>query len=328
MTKRNLIIVHRGPEYERDFQEIAEKIRTLDANIDVFVCDPRSFSSLPKSVWERPVFILALIGNQFVFPRGAILQSKQIDKVVQMRMAAAEGISVPPSLPFRFGMWLDPIVFGDFVIIKPRDVRLMSNGEGIHLFRRLRLQTLKPDYFPGDHPIFKDKVGYMVQRYIDQGQYPTYNRVLTFLGQPIYMASGRRTEARPDLSSPDEIIESCNITIQGGPRERRWGVDDDIRELAIRVAKCFSRVPLLAIDIIREEKTGRPFFLECNPGGNTWHFSSNQPGGIKIRMVIGEADKFGKARALELGRTRMIEQTGAFDIVAAALVDETRARAV
>jgi hypothetical protein len=324
MTERNLIIIHRGLEYERDFDEIANKVFALDSSITTYSLGNGYTVQLPDSAWKKPTLVVALTPRyNLKVKRGTILMNHVIDKIAQGEIVGKAGINTPPVLPFRFGMKLDPILFGEFVIIKPRDVELTSSGKGIQLFRRRRLETARPEDFPADHPLFKARTGYLVQRFIDTGKYPTYNRVLTFLGQPIYSANGALTVPRPDLTCSDADLEAAVIAIQGGAKQRQWGVDNDVLDMARKVGAAFSNVPLLAIDIVREEASRKIYFLECNPGGNTWHFSSLQPGGIKIRMLLGESDKYGKKEALKLGRQRMIEQTGAFDVIARALVERT-----
>lgn len=61
------------------------------------------------------------------------------------------------------------------------------------------------------------------------------------------------------------------------------------RRRARKIGAAFHDAPLLAIDFLRDAKTGKLWFLECNPGGNTWHFSSDQAGGVNLRMELGEA---------------------------------------
>ena len=327
MTQRNLILIHRGPEYRADFSEIAQKVEALDPSITTYVLDHKTRTRLTDSAWQRPTLVVSLF-SEFALrvERGTIIRSHVIDKIVQAETAIAAGLRVPAVQRFRFGMWLDPIIFGDYVVLKPGDPALTSKGS-VQLFRRNRLAAMKPSDFPSDHPIFRDKHGYLVQRFIDTGRYPTYNRVLTFLGKPIYMANGALTEPRPELNSSNSILESARIAIQSGVPKRSWGVDDDVVDMANKVGAAFPEAPLLAIDIIREQTSGRLYFLECNPGGNTWHFSSLQAGGLKIRMLLGEAHKYGRKKALALGRRRMIDQTRAFDIVAQALVERTRTSA-
>ena len=71
-------------------------------------------------------------------------------------------------------------------------------------------------------------------------------------------------------------------------------------------------IPLQGLDILRDPGNGKLYALESNCGGNTWAFSSK----------IGE-----KARRIFGGSGPMIDQFGAWDIVADALIKRTRAEA-
>ncbi|MEQ1522858.1 MAG: hypothetical protein ABL936_16440, partial [Aestuariivirga sp.] len=64
------------------------------------------------------------------------------------------------------------------------------------------------------------------------------------------------------------------------------------------------------------------YVLECNPGGNTWHFSS--PTGRKWQFRIGRSLGASRGMAKSAGRKMLLEQFGAIDIVAHALVEKTR----
>jgi hypothetical protein len=322
LWKYTLILIHRGPEYERDFTEIVQKVVAIDPAIQVFFSSVQAKVRLPAQVWERPTLVVSL-SDKFALPikRGTILRSTIISKLGQAKRAREAGISVPPIQPFEFGMKLDPIVFGPLVILKP--MTFSSHGH-VQLFRRARAEMLRATDFPRNHVIHHDPQGYLVQKFIDTGDYPSWNRVMTFLGQPIYAVNGSLTVARPQLDSPDEILEKATVAIQGASRQREWRVDDDVMSMAMKVGQVFSEVPLLATDILRDAQNQKLYFLECNPGGNVWHFSSNQPGGINLRLQLGEAAKHGEKKALELGRRRMIDQFGAFDLIARTLVEKTR----
>jgi hypothetical protein len=322
LWKYTLILIHRGPEYERDFTEIVQKVVAIDPTIQVFFSSVQAKVRLPPQVWERPTLVVSL-SDKFALPikRGTVLRSVQISKLGQAKRAREGGIEVPAILPFEFGMRLDPIVFGPLVILKP--MTFSSHGH-VQLFRRARAEMLRPTDFPRNHVIHHDPQGYLVQKFIDTGEYPSWNRVITFLGQPIYAVNGSLTVARPLLNSPDEILEKATVAIQGGSRQREWRVDEDVMSLAKRVGQVFSEVPLLATDILRDAQSRKLYFLECNPGGNVWHFSSDQPGGIGLRLQLGEVEKHGEKKALDLGRRRMIDQFGAFDVIARALVKKVQ----
>lgn len=319
MTRKNLIIIHRGERYDRDFSEIAEKVFALDESITTYFLGCHAREQIPEAEWRYPTLVVALAPTfQLQIQRGHVIRNRLMPKTEQAERARKAGVAVPAIAQFEFGMKLDPILYGAHVVLKP--VSINSTGDGVHLFRRSVAETLKPSDFPRRHPIHRDRKGYLVQRYIDTGPRPNSNRVTAFLGEPIYAAWYGSLSERPPLDSPDHVLANATIAIQGSARERIWRIEDDVMTEMRKVCAAFPDVGLLAIDFLREEKTGRLFFIECNPGGNTWHFSSDQKGGINIRMTLGEAHIHGEEKANELGRLRMIEQFGAWDVAAKALV--------
>ncbi|MGE0240427.1 MAG: hypothetical protein AB7F09_03795 [Parvibaculaceae bacterium] len=323
MAKRNLILIHRGPEYDRDFKEIARKVTAIDKDITVYALADSSMAQLPGLAWMWPTLVVALMSDyRLQIKRGTVLRNTQIAKFAQYETFRKAGIPTPPMLPFRFGMTLDPLLFGEFVIIKPMDLDLTSRGTGVQLFRRHRLERLQPRDFPRDHPIHEAREGYLVQRFVDTGAYPSYYRVQTFLGRIIHLTHCSLTMPRCALTAPDEEIERTAIATQSGAKHRRLASDADIRHMAERVHAQFPDIPLLGCDVIRDEATRDLHVLECNPGGNTWHLSSKS--GERMRRELGNAKVNGVEHARRLARRMLLEQYGAFDIVAKTLVEKTR----
>lgn len=321
MPRRNLILIHRGREYEQDFKEIAQKIIAIDKGINVITLSPTA-AQLPALAWTWPTLVVALISHYALqVRRGTVLRNSQIEKLDQYEIFRKSGIPTPPTLPFRFGMMLDPLLFGEFVLIKPMDLIQTSKGHGVQLFRRHRLERLQPSYFPPDHPIHKARNGYLVQRFIDTGPHPSFYRVQTFFGRVIYSWESILTAQRCPLDAPDSEIEGTKIVSQGGEKERKFATEPDVLRLAENLHAQLPDIPILATDVLREESTRQLYVLECNPGGNTWHFSS--PRGEVVRLGIGNAKVNGAARANQIARRILIDQYGAFDIVARALVDKT-----
>jgi hypothetical protein len=118
MAKRNLVLIHRGPEYERDFKEIARKITAIDKGITVYALANSSTAQLPPLAWMWPTLVVALAPEfRLQVKRGTILKNSQVEKLAQYDIFRKAGIPAPPMLPFRFGMTLDPLLFGEFVII-------------------------------------------------------------------------------------------------------------------------------------------------------------------------------------------------------------------
>ena len=327
MPERNLIIIHRGSEYVRDFAEIAEKISAVDPAISVFSIGPKTARVMPDDAWSRPTFTVALLSNfKADIRRGPILKNRQIHKPGQYRAFVEAGLPTPPTVHFVPGIKLDPILFGEYVVIKPINPNLGSYGRGIQLFRRIRLETMRRSDFPRDHLIHRDRDGYLVQRFIDTGPLLPLYRVTTLFGVPLFCWLEKEKVPLPPSGSADADIEARRIVSNTGDfRDRYPFAEQDILDLSVRVGKALPDIPLLGMDIIREEKSGKPYVLECNPGGNTWHFSSKLTTGVRRRM--GGVTVVGEKKAEVLGRQMLIDQFGAWDRAAEVLVEKTRALA-
>ena len=323
MADCNLVLIHRGPEYVRDFEDISRRISAIDPGIAVKAVGPRVQSVIHDAEWRLPTLTVAFLAK-FVaeIRRGPVLMNHQIHKPGQHRIFAEAGLPSPPIALFMPGLKLDPFLFGEFVVLKPIDPKFASFGRGVQLFRRRRIETMGWNDCPRDHVIHRDRNGFIVQRFIDIGAMIPIYRVLTLFGVPLYCWLAREKVPRPPVAGTDAEIEQLRITNTGDFRERLRCNDEDVLELARRVGDAFPSIPLLGMDILREERTGRLFILECNPGGNTWHFSSKLTAGIRRQM--GGASLVGDRKGELLGRQLLIDQFGAFDRAAEVLVRKTR----
>lgn len=309
MTKRNLILIHRGPEYERDFDEIATLVNSIDRDITVYHLPNDLKVELPVSAWQYPTLTVALT-SKFYLPvrRGPVLRNRSFSKLAQQSIFRQNEIPYPPSSLFEFGMTLDPIVFGDFVILKPLNLELTSSGHGLHVMRRKRAEALSPSAFSADHPI-RNGERFIVQRFIFTGQYATTHRVTTFLGSALYSLKFGAQVPSPDLSSPDDVIDAGKFSHKGDFTINQ-DFNEEVLSLARKVASSFEDVPLLGIDFVRDINTSKFYALEVNAGGNTWHFSS---------QLWAERRARNPGLVLE-----MKNQFGAFDLAAHALVEKVR----
>lgn len=273
MTKRNLILIHRGPEYEKDFDEIAAKVNRLDESITIYHLPAQLDVQLPLTAWQHPTLTIALTPSfRISIKRGPVLKNSAISKLEQLNVLRRNGIPIPPAMEFEFGKKLDPILFGEFVLIKPLNLQLTSTGHGVHVLRRVRAEQIKPLRFSSDHPI-RNGEKFIVQRFVYTGQKAASYRVTTLLGRILFAAKFRSNSISPDLSSPDDQIETASYTAKGD-RTITFEFQDQMLELARRVAIIFKDIPLLGIDLIQDVVTSKWYVLEINGGGNTWHFSS------------------------------------------------------
>jgi hypothetical protein len=321
---KNLIIAHRGPEYERDFDEISKKIIAKCDDIQVFHLPCYLDVIFPERVWQYPTYTISF-HPEIVAPikRGIIHSCKQIEKLDQTTVFRANNIPTPYDALFKFGMTLDPSLFGEFVITKPADLELTSTGNYVNLIRRESLMKKKKEDYPTEHPINSEK-GCIVQDFIDTGDCPSYYRVQTFMGEVIFSYHPIRLNSRCSLDSPDEVIETTHIASQTQGKKKILKLYEDIEVLTLakKVSAVYPEIPTLAIDIVRDVKSNKLYVLECNPGGNTWHFSS--PNGYNIRKHLGNEKLNDPEKIQEISREILKNQFGAFDIISDKLIEATK----
>jgi hypothetical protein len=230
---------------------------------------------LPLEVWRRPTMTVSFgpLG-QFSPQRGSVFANRAISKVLQASRLAEANVATPHTAAFRFGMRLNVREWGEFVILKPAPLRLTSSAEGTYLFRTERLNTIQPENLPERH--MARRVPMLVQRFIDAGERISKQRITTLLGEPFHWAFSINKGCRPPLASADELLDSATVSTSASA-ERDWSFETppaDMLEIARHAAAAFPSIPLLGLDILRCNNTGKLYVLEINAGGNVWHYSS------------------------------------------------------
>jgi hypothetical protein len=298
-----------------DLTTIARLVRALDGRIATFILPATRVNRvLRKDAAARPSLIVSPgILTEFRPLRGRIYQGIPVPKFEQLQRLHAAGVPVPLTTVLRPETRLDPAVWGEFVVVKPTDMPTSSHADGVSLFRTRRVRFVPPHEYPEGHP---GRLGPMVaQQYINTGDRLTTYRVLSFFGEPIYAMLMRSIIPRVDLAAPDSVIETAPIAYQvDANRERILVRDADVLAAGRAAHKAFPEIPLIGCDIIREASTGRLYVLEVNPGGNTWHFSSDAAREMRARMGPEQVEK-------------MRRQFQALRTVAVALVSRTVAEA-
>ena len=99
-------------------------------------------------------------------------------------------------------MKLDPILFGEFVVLKPVNLKLTSHGDGVMLFRRRRLEALRREDFPRAHPLNSMESAFLVQRYVHTGANIGWNRVSSLFSRPLWAIRSRAVEAKVTFPRP------------------------------------------------------------------------------------------------------------------------------
>jgi hypothetical protein len=307
---RTLVLVnHPGRQKRQDFEEIKTKIEALAPNIAVQIVEARqSAVEIDDEAWQRPCLVVSFATPIGFRPkRGLIYCCRPIPKFQQLENLNRAKIPVPLSAQLEFGKKLDRKFWGPLVVLKPTTPGFMSRG-AVYLMRTERVAELAETVFPAGHPSRRMPV--IVQRFIDTGEQPSYYRVLTLFGEALYCVRGTTAGLRPPLDSPDEVLLNAQIATNNeftGHQNGRLVCDADILDLARQVYAAMPAIPLQGTDIIREQATGRLFVLEINPGGNTWHFSSQHTAHRPGR--ISRADRIAQFGAWEVAARALIKKT-------------------
>lgn len=300
---KGLILVFRSESYD-DFKDIARRVYKLDPSIQVLgfaeQIDPKL---IPRGFFNLPHLVIYLCNppsdNNNISGKLAV---KEIDKIEEYVHFKKHNIPCLPIEHFEWGMTLDPEVYGDWVVLKPRTK--LSTGKDVNMVPTKLIHKLVLSDFPEDHLIRQD--GYYVQKFLKTGVRPTHYRVGIFIDSITYSTKTVMNSDYP--SDNDDLSTRLTKTIAANFVSNRHVClfkDLKVNEFAINVAKTFPKNPLFGIDILMEEETGKLFALETNLGGNIWHFSSDI--GRKYRFDLG-------------GRNQLIRQYNAWDRVAECLV--------
>jgi hypothetical protein len=241
---------------------------------------------------------------------------RPIPKFEQLVKLNRANIPVPLSAQLVFGKQLDKQIWGPLIVLKPTTPGYMSHG-AVFLMRPERVADLAELVFPPGHP--SRRLPVLVQQFVDTGEWPSYYRVLTLFGEPLYCRMAYTPKPRPALDAPDEVLLKAQIAtnVESSARIHHHAANDpDVLDLARRAYAAMPAIPLQGVDIIREAATGRLFVLEINAGGNTWHFSSKR---------MEERRK--SHPETYLTREERIAQFGAWDVAARVLIERARQQA-
>ena len=298
-----LIVVHRD-ESTKDFEEIARRIRKLDPTIGVvMISEILTSKMIPSEFLRLPMLVIYLINPPPTkFKVATKIAVKEMSKIDEYAHFKKHNLPCLPIERFKWGMELDPSVYGDWVVLKPE--HMQSTGKDVNMLPTKLIPTLKIEDFPAEHLIHQDS--YLVQKFVKTGDTPNHFRVGVFLGKVLYSVHAKHNKKYPELTA--SIKDLLTQTVASNEYEHRTMSlikNNQLNEVALRVSSTFPDNPLFGIDIIRDQETGNLFVLETNLGGNTWHFSSEM--GHVGREQMG-------------GRKAMVLQYNAWDRAAEALV--------
>jgi len=299
--RRHLLVLlpdtaHHAPG---DFEEIARLVHAECEDVRVRVRSPEAWR---RERWRhplRPVTVVALRhwGPRIRPLRGLCFQGVPHGKADQYRRMEEAGVPTIPWRPWTPDTRPDPAVFGPYVVTKPdvgsrgRDVKLRATG-------RLRYDARKHG---GER--------WLVQRFVHTGPHPVVHRVLTLFGRPLLHVRSELVQAKPchDPGDPQQVAGHNPVASSRRARVE-LARDAEIESYAADFARrVYPEVPVLGLDVLREAADGALYCCECNPWGQSWHFSSELGRRVQREHGLdfaGQLDAFRTAAEALIGVAR------------------------
>lgn len=281
---------------DRDFREIAKRVRAIASDIRVAVVTEKRGRRLAQ--WTqllRPTLFVELQevpGLQRW--RGVVARQRTRSKMAAYRMLEAAGLPVPPWREIVPGTALDPAEWGPWVVLKPD---LGHRGLNVEAAATEAVRYRAPEEFPPGH--LGREAPLLAQRLIDTERGPAYYRVTTCFGTPLFALHYFTERSPPATEGQPPVIQVDSAS------GRALCDDADLLDLARRVHALLPDVPTIGCDILRERGTGRLWLAEINQS-QVWALSS--PVGIKTQAKRG-LDFYAQFGALDRAAEAMVRAT-------------------
>jgi hypothetical protein len=301
MKKYNLNIVVSPDRCDiNDFVTIVDNIKNKsdDINVELSRLYPAD-EEIPEIESEEvfnpdlPSLTVCLIDLPGFNPPGKLIMSKAINKIKQYEIFKDNNIDTP--LTAMYDPNMDFSVFKGHVILKPYQSVLQSVKENIFVLPIEQVAKEKKIY---EYP-------YIIQQFIDSGDYPSIYRAVVFLGEVLYKYKMSGTVKKLGDIIP---VDFNNKNVSPEVDTRVWDHNQEVYDFAKQISEAFPDIPLLGVDIIEEANTKKLYAIEVNAGGNVWHFATHSRS-IKLHPHLAE---------------KRLNQYGAFNVAADALINKTR----
>jgi aryl carrier-like protein len=277
----NLVIVVNEQFGRSSFDLLAREVELADPSIRAVVTSDSPTACLELMDHPTLVFSPALVRNPTRFP-GRIVCGQPLAKSEEYSALATAGIPVPAWELLAKDHIPDLSGFGPYVVCKPNDG---AKGAAVKLMRRDRVRW---------KPVFTGASGMstslIVQEYIHTGRRPASYRVTTLFGHTLYALRVLAGPNRPPLITPEEMESGrkpagASIVSNTPDSELELIYDPDVIKLAESAHAAFPEIPLLGVDILREEASGQLFAIEVNAIGYNWNFAGSGPRSLDIALV-------------------------------------------
>jgi len=292
--------------------KVAQYVRELDPEIRPYVItyDRHLIRRIYRHVLKRFVLprrrtlIFSPAATDIRLWRGTLYKGQRLDKSLQYAALERRSIPVPPWALLTRDRQPDLSGFGSYVVVKPdrgglgAEVKIMRRG-------RVRWRQITTNYAGVSE-------GLIVQAFIYTGPRPVSYRISTLFGQALYCVRYEASHARPALAGSgafDRSLDGKGVNIVSTSKGCTIALDyeEEVIRFAERAHEAFPETPVLGVDVIREQPSGKLYVLEVNPGGAGWHFAHER--GLRAQHEFGfsyeqQFDGLRKAARILADRTR------------------------
>jgi glutathione synthase/RimK-type ligase-like ATP-grasp enzyme len=234
----------------------------------------------------------------FIVARGRVYAGRPMQKSEQLLRLQLAGVPVPEWTALDRGKRFDPAFWGDYVVVKPE---ISSGARGVTIVdtRLLNDAGAKVEQYK------RERASFIAQKLVFN---PVYGKIrIQMLFDEVLFARRFCFPKDAGLRTPHDLVNNQHLFLTENTSAEHYD-SAEVFGLAKRCYESFDGVALLALDVLLDE-SGRPFFIETNPGGNTWHFSSEIVGrALRARGVFLERQFGAFERAGEVLARRALEE--------------------
>ena len=228
----------------------------------------------------------------FMVTRGRVYAGRPMHKSEQLLRLQLAGVPVPEWAALDRGKRFDPPHWGEYVVVKPET---NSGARGVKI---IKTRTLS-DYGVSVEQFKRDRGNFVVQKVVYNHAFGKI-RIQTLFDEVLFARLFRFLE--PVRFDTDADMQNYQRLFVTENTKAEHFDSPEVFALAKQCFRTFDDVAMLALDVLLDE-AGNPFFIEANPGGNTWHFSSAIVGqmlrarGVFLEQQFGAFDRAGDVLA-------------------------------
>lgn len=248
-----------------DYKKVALRVREKDSGISVFIHEDRvpQEDLIDQLARHRTLVFSPTQLTAFLVKRGRVYAGRPMHKSEQLLRLQLAGVPVPEWAMLDRGKRFDPQQWGEYVVVKPE---ISSGARGVEIIKTSQLN----DYCARAPQYARGKNNFLAQRLIYNTRFSKIRIQILF--DEILFARRFRFPEPIRFDHDNAMRDYQQLFITENTRAEDFD-SADIFALAKRCIDAFDGVAMLGLDVLLDEDD-QPYFIEANPGGNTWHFSS------------------------------------------------------